>query len=232
MRRGTIRNALLTFIVATSALFAIPAARAATGIQAPSTPGTPTVNGITTTLATLVWAPSTDNAGVTGYIVQVLKNGTWSNYQTATINVATVAKLAANTTYTFAVIAHDAAGNNSARSNPVTFTTLPYGTGLACSVAIESFNDGFTVTAGILNMAPTASNGWKLTFALAASATVTSVFTGIMTRSGDQATLVNASYSGNIGPGYTIYTGFQATFTGLVTPPSGFTLNGVACTVT
>ena len=229
MSRSMLRSAVLVLTVGAGALFGIPAAHAAAAIQPPSTPGTPAASGVTTTLASLAWAPSTDNVGVTGYTVQVLQNGTWSDVLNATINVATVSRLAASTTYTFAVIAHDAAGNNSARSNAVTVTTLPYGTGLVCSVAIESFNSGFVMTASILNLAPTTSSGWKLTFALPASTTVTSVFTGIMTRSGDQATIVNASYSGNIAPGYTIYTGFEASFAGPFTPPSGFTLNGQAC---
>lgn len=231
MLRSTIRTALLAFIVGLGAITAWSPAAHAADAQPPSTPGMPAASGVTTTLSSLAWAPSTDNVGVTGYSVQVLENGTWSDYVSTTSNVATVTKLAANTSYTFAVVAHDAAGNDSARSQPVTFTTLPYGSGLVCSVSIEPFGDGFTVTAGILNMAPTTSNGWKLTFTLAASAMVNSVFTGIMTRSGDQATIVNASYSGNIAPGYTIYTGFEAIVTGPFTLPSGFALNGSACTV-
>jgi len=242
MLRIMIRTAVLALITAVGALAAwAPAAHAATDTHAvsgtpatsePSTPGMPTASGVTTTLASLVWAPSTDSVGVTGYTVQVLKNGTWSDYTTATINVATVTRLAADTSYTFAVIAHDAPGSNSPRSQPVTFTTLPYGTGLTCSVFIQPFNNGFTMTASILNMAPTTSNGWKLAFSLPASTTVNSVFTGVMSRTGDQATIVNASYSGNIAPGYTIYTGFTASFTGPFTPPSGFVLNGSPCTVT
>lgn len=228
MLRIMIRAALLAFI---GLSFWVPAAHAASDTQPPSVPGTPTASGVTTTLGSLTWAPSTDNVGVTGYTIQVLQNGAWSDYATSTINTTTVTRLAADTSYTFAVIAHDAAGNNSPRSQPVTFTTLPYGTGLTCSVFIQPFNNGYVLTAGILNMAPTTSNGWQLTFSLPASTAVNSVFTGIMTRSGDQATIVNASYSGAIGPGYTIYTGFQASFTGPFVPPSDLTLNGSPCTV-
>lgn len=232
MLTSIIRTTLLAFIVVVGALTAWgPAAHAATATQAPSTPGMPVASGVTTTLGSLAWAPSTDSAGVTGYTVLLLESDGWDDYISTNVNQATVTKLAPNTTYTFAVIAHDAAGNSSALSEPVTFTTLPYGTGLACSVFIVPFGDGFTVNAAILNTAPTTSNGWTLTFNLAASAIVNSVFTGAMTRSGDLATIVNAFYSGNIAPGYTVDTGFEATFTGPLTPPSGFALNGLACAV-
>jgi chitodextrinase len=233
MLRSMARTTLLAAIAVAGALMvSVPAAQATSDTQPPSVPGAPSASGVTTTLGSLVWAPSTDNTGVTGYTVQILQAGNWSDYTTSTINVARVTGVAAGTTYTFAVVAHDAAGNNSARSQPVTFTTLPYGTGLTCTVSIESFNYGYDLDAAILNMAPTTSNGWKLTFTLPAGTTVNTVFTGVMSRSGDQAAIVNASYSGAIAPGYTIYTGFTATTSLITALPSDFALNGVPCTVT
>lgn len=179
-----------------------------------------------------MWSPSTDNVGVSGYTVQELVNGTWANYTTSAINVASVTGLAAGTSYTFAIVAHDAAGNTSARSRPVTFTTLPYGTGLACSVFIDPFNNGYTVTAAVLNMAPTTSNGWKLTFTFPTSLGVFSIWNGALTRTGDQAVITNLSFTGAIAPGYTISVGFTGPSTGPFVPPSNFVLNGSPCTVT
>jgi endoglucanase len=221
-------------IIAASGLLSVsaPAAQAAPDTQPPTTPGMPTANNITTTLATLVWSPSTDNVGVSGYTVQELKGGAWIDYTTAPYNVVTVSGLSAATSYTFAVIAHDAAGNNSARSNPVTFSTLPYGTGLTCSIFIQPFNNGYTVSGSILNMAPTVSNGWKLAFTLPANLSVLAVWNGTMTRTGDQATITNFYFTGAIYPGYSISIGFTGTSTGTFVPPSGFALNGTPCTVT
>jgi hypothetical protein len=231
--RRLLHTTFLAIVASVSVLsISVPAAQAASDTQPPTTPGTPTASNVTTTLGTLVWSASADNVGVTGYTVQELAGGTWTNYTTSVINVATVSGLSASTSYTFAVIAHDAAGNNSARSQPVTFSTLPYGTGLTCSVFIQSFNGGYTVSGGIPNMAPTTSNGWKLTFTLPASLGVYTVWNGALTRTGSQATIVNLAYTGAIAPGYTLAVGFTGPSTGTFTPPSGFMLNGVSCPVT
>lgn len=89
---------------------------------APTAPTGATVSNIGTTNATITWNASTDNIGVTGY--QIF-NG--SN-QIATTNGALTSNLTgltSNTSYTITVKAVDAAGNLSAASNAVTFTTLP-----------------------------------------------------------------------------------------------------------
>jgi len=83
---------------------------------------TPGVNAIG-----LTWSASTDNVGVTGYIVR--RNGTPVATSTATTYV--VGGLAANTSYTFTVSAVDAAGNASAQTPAVTATTLASGTASA-----------------------------------------------------------------------------------------------------
>ena len=64
---------------------------------------------------------STDNVGVTGY--RIYQNGTL--HSTVTATNATVTGLSPNTSYTFYVVAIDAAGNVSAASNTVMVTTLP-----------------------------------------------------------------------------------------------------------
>ena len=51
-------------------------------------------------------------------------------------------------------------------------------------------------------------------------------------RTGDQATIVNFSFTGTIYPGYSLSIGFSGTSTGTFVPPSGFVLNGSRCPVT
>ena len=87
-------------------------------------PTTPT--GLTATVAgstgaNLSWNASTDNVGVTGYIVR--RNGV----QVATPATTTYADagLSAATTYNYTVAARDAAGNLSPNSTSVSVTTLP-----------------------------------------------------------------------------------------------------------
>ncbi len=90
----------------------------------PSTPGTLSASGTTSTSTNLSWGASTDNVGVTGY--DVIRNGT--TVGTVTGTSTTVTGLAPSTAYTFQVKARDAAGNLSAGSNTVSVTTSAGGT--------------------------------------------------------------------------------------------------------
>jgi len=88
--------------------------------QSPSVPAGLSAAAVSQTQVNLSWQPSTDNVATTGY--QILRNG---------VQVATSAStafsdtgLAAATTYSYAVVAVDAAGNISAPSSGVSATTL------------------------------------------------------------------------------------------------------------
>ena len=94
-----------------------------TDTTAPSVPGGLRSTGSTSSSVSLAWTASTDNVGVTGYVVY--QGGT--QVATATGTSATVGGLAASTAYSFSVAARDAAGNTSARSTAVSVTT-PGGT--------------------------------------------------------------------------------------------------------
>ncbi|UII32351.1 GEVED domain-containing protein [Fulvivirga ulvae] len=87
--------------------------------QAPTAPGSLTASGVTQTSTTVSWSASSDNVGVTGYDVYV--NGSLNGSTTSTSR--TITGLAAGTTYTIAVRAKDAAGNESSASS-VSVTTL------------------------------------------------------------------------------------------------------------
>ncbi len=87
----------------------------------PSTPTGLTAAAAGSTGANLSWSPSTDNVGVTGYIVR--RNGV----QIATPTTTSFADtgLSAATTYSYTVAARDAAGNISPDSTSVSVTTPP-----------------------------------------------------------------------------------------------------------
>jgi chitodextrinase len=87
---------------------------------APSAP-TLTASGTTTNTTNLSWSGATDNVGVTGYNIY---QGTTLLGSTTTATTFAVTGLTASTSYTFTVIAKDAAGNVSVASNAVTITTL------------------------------------------------------------------------------------------------------------
>jgi M6 family metalloprotease-like protein len=90
-------------------------------VTAPSAPTNLASSNITSSSVHLAWTASTDNVGVTGY--DVYRNGTL--YASVTTNSADVTGLTASTTYTFYVIAKDAAGNASAASSTISVTTSP-----------------------------------------------------------------------------------------------------------
>jgi len=88
---------------------------------APTTPAGLTAAAAGSTGVNLSWSASTDNVGVTGYIVR--RNGV----QVATPATTSFADtgLSAATTYSYTVAARDAAGNISANSTSVSVTTPP-----------------------------------------------------------------------------------------------------------
>ena len=87
--------------------------------QGPTAPSSLYVAGVTSTSATLAWTESSDDTGVTEY--HVYQNQVLVGTTTGTVWTAT--SLANGQTYSYFVVAVDAAGNESAASNTVTATT-------------------------------------------------------------------------------------------------------------
>jgi hypothetical protein len=100
-------------------------AGAAGPIPLPS-PGTPVVSNLTSTTATLTWAPS---AGpVFRYSMKRLVNGEWTGYASMPSTTVNLAGLTPGDKYTFAVYAVALVGSGytlSPLSEPVTFVTVP-----------------------------------------------------------------------------------------------------------
>jgi glucosylceramidase len=92
----------------------------------PSTPSGLAASGTTASSTNLSWSASTDNVGVTGYLV--FRNGV----QVGTPSGTSFADsgLSASTTYSYTVKARDAAGNQSAASAALPVTTSATGGGV------------------------------------------------------------------------------------------------------
>jgi chitodextrinase len=88
--------------------------------EAPTVPTNLVASNITENTIDLSWDSSNDNIGVTGY--DVYQNGSMITNVSSTTYQAT--SLTASTTYSFYVIARDAANNSSGQSNIVSETTL------------------------------------------------------------------------------------------------------------
>ncbi|GAA1721680.1 hypothetical protein GCM10009745_83310 [Kribbella yunnanensis] len=114
----------------------------------PSTPTGLAATGTTSSSVSLAWNASTDNVGVTGYVVY--RNGT--EVATSPGTTFTDTGRTASTSYTYTVKARDAAGNLSAASNAVTATTQSGGGG---GPAVPFGSHQFPYAAGILK--PTGS---------------------------------------------------------------------------
>lgn len=87
--------------------------------EPPTTPTNVTVTGTTSSTVSLTWTASTDDVGVTGY--DIYRGNSLAGSSTTTSFTDT--GLAANTTYSYTVVARDASGKQSAASTPVSATT-------------------------------------------------------------------------------------------------------------
>ena len=116
-------------------------------LEPPSAPGTPTVTPVSGTQIDLVWGPATDNVGVTGYRVERCQGAGCSVFVKLSTTAGTSftdTGLTPNTSYTYVILATDAAGNLGPYSNPSSATTLATVPEL---VAAYSFNEGAGPTA-------------------------------------------------------------------------------------
>ncbi|MGQ4487895.1 cellulase family glycosylhydrolase [Streptomyces sp. SAS_281] len=202
--------------------------------EAPTAPGTPAASAVTDTSATLTWAASSDNVAVAGYDVVRVSGGTETGVASSATTGVTVTGLAADTAYSFAVYARDAAGNRSARSAAVSVTTDKGATTPAgsCSVGykvVGQWPGGFQGEITIRNTGTAAIEGWKLGFSFANGQTVTNMWGGTPTQSGGAVSVAPASYTSTIAPNSSVTVGFTGSQSGTNAAPAAFTLSGAAC---
>ncbi|HET9141077.1 cellulose-binding domain-containing protein, partial [Actinophytocola sp.] len=110
---------------------------------------------------------------------------------------------------------------------------LPAGAAAAgCSVnyAVSSqWPGGFNADVSITNLGDPLSS-WTLTWSWSAGQRVTHAWNTTLTQTGADVTARNASYNGPIGTNASVSFGFNGSWNGSNPAPSGFALNGVACT--
>ena len=97
----------------------------------PTAPSNLTATAASASQINLSWTASTDNVGVTGYLVERCSGAGCTNFAqigTPTSTSFSDTGLTANTSYSYRVRATDAAGNLSGYSNTATATTLWQGT--------------------------------------------------------------------------------------------------------
>lgn len=189
---------------------------------------------MTATSAALNWTAATDNVGVAGYDMVRVSGGSETKVAASVPNSVTVTGLTADTAYTFAVYARDAAGNRSARSATVNVTTDEGGgdPGARCSVGyrvVNEWGNGFQGEITIRNTGTTTISGWTLVFAFPDGQTVTTMWGGTPTQNGGTVSVAPASYNSTISAAGSVTVGFLAGRGGTNTAPTAFTLSGTAC---
>ena len=125
--------------------------------QPPIAPSNLTAAAISATQVNLSWTASTDNVGVTGYLVERCQGAACSTFtQVGTSPSAAFSDsgLTAGTNYTYRVRATDAAGNLSGYSATASATTPTTISGL---VAAYAFDEGTGTT--VLDVSGTGNNG-------------------------------------------------------------------------
>ena len=114
----------------------------------PSQPGTLTATAVSGSEIDLSWGASTDNVGVTGYLLERCQGAGCSNFTQIATPTGTSYKdtgLTASTSYTYRVRATDAAGNLSPYSNTASASTSAAPSGLVAAYAFDE-GSGSTVT--------------------------------------------------------------------------------------
>ncbi|SBT49384.1 glycoside hydrolase family 11 protein [Micromonospora auratinigra] len=114
---------------------------------------------------------------------------------------------------------------------PTTTSPPPNPGGGPCKVsnAVNAWNNGLTDNITITNTGTTTINGWSLKFTLPSGQNITSGWSATYAPTSGQVTATNVGYNPTIPPGGSTTIGFQATHTGNTAAPSGFSLNGAAC---
>ncbi|NUS16031.1 MAG: glycosyl hydrolase family 5 [Streptomyces sp.] len=123
-------------------------------------------------------------------------------------------------------------GGTSSGTSSGTTSGSTGGTGSsACKVtySTQTWTGGFTANVTIANTGSNAISSWKLGFTLPSGQTVTSAWNATISPTSGAVTATNVAYNGSIPAGGSQSFGFQGTSSGSTASPSGFTLNGTAC---
>ena len=99
------------------------------------------------------------------------------------------------------------------------------------SYAVNQWPGGFTANLTITNTGSSTVNGWTLKFTFPGNQQVTQGWTGVFAQSGANVTITNASYNATIATGSSVNPGFNGSWSGSNPSPTGFTLNGSACSL-
>jgi len=101
---------------------------------------------------------------------------------------------------------------------------------IGCKVAYtkNDWGSGFTTSIDLTILSEPVT-GWTLKYSYAGNQKLVNGWSGKWSQSGQDITVTNESWNGNVAAGATVNLGGQFTYTGTNTDPTAFTVNGVAC---
>ncbi|MFI2227928.1 glycoside hydrolase family 44 protein [Streptomyces fradiae] len=209
----------------------LPPAGGGADTEAPTAPGEPTASDVAADRVTLSWPASTDDTGVTGYDVYRLDGaGPVKVAETGTTS-HTVTSLKADTAYTFAVRARDAAGNVSPASPGVTVRTAA-GTDRQCRIGFtvaDHWPGGFTADVKITNTGGKPVDGWRLTWDFTDGQRVDQGWSAQWSQQGTTVTARDLGWNARLAPGASTTIGFTGGRAAEGPAPTAFALNGQPC---
>ncbi|MFI2432949.1 cellulose binding domain-containing protein [Streptomyces sp. NPDC018693] len=109
----------------------------------------------------------------------------------------------------------------------------PGGPAAACQVSYTPnvWQGGFTADVTVKNTGTAAVDGWRLGFTLPSGQRITSAWNATLSGASGAVTASPVAHNARIEPGAGQSFGFQGTYSGGFAAPTGFTLNGTACSV-
>ena len=185
------------------------------------------------------WNAATDDVGVAGYDVFRQTATGYVGVGGTTDTYVIDSGLVAGLSYTYQVVARDAAGNLSVPSDP--FTTevslptssspSPSPSALGCTVTygVNGWDSGFTANLTIDNTGTSAISDWTLRFTFPGDQMITSGWSATWTQTGAQVTATALDWNATVNPGETLSLGFNASYSGADPAPSDFSVNGITC---
>ena len=102
----------------------------------------------------------------------------------------------------------------------------------ACQVSYVSsrWSGGFTSQVEVHNTGDTVISPWELKWSFADQQQITNAWNARVTQTGNEVSATPLDWNASIPPGGSVSFGFNGTATGSAADPTGFTLNGAACT--
>ena len=194
----------------------------------PTTPGTPTANGITANVGHAHLGPRPPTTcGLTGYDVcahrvpAAARSSWWVRPQAPSF---TNTGLSPATTYRYQVRARDAAGNASAVTAAVTVTTQnttnPPGGCSATYRQTNSWGGGFQGEVTVTNTGTTPTSSWTVALTFANGQRITQIWGARTTQTASPYTITNETWNALLTPSQSTTFGFLGSWSTTNSPPT------------